>query len=316
MSNTKNKKDLDDYKNIAIKKNFTYILPDIPKNVLSSVEGWKCNSCDYLKKACYSNIQQYNKKGCKNCSTKKLKDYINIAIISGLYTYILNSIPKNTDSYIEGWKCNVCGVVKNSRYKDIYFKVGCMNCSYTKPKTIENYTLIAQENNMTYLPDYIPERSDYSITGWRCNDCGSIRTMRYSNVRQHNGCALCSKSKSEKLCREIFMEIFDTKFPNMRPSFLNGLELDGYNEEKNIAFEYQGKQHYEYTEFYHRNGIEDLYKQQKRDMIKKNLCEKEGIILIIIPCEYSYVDRDRLSEYIIDQVIELYVLNDKKVIFY
>ena len=44
---------------------------------------------------------------------------------------------------------------------------------------------------------------------------------------------------SEKICRKYFEYLFNKPFNRIRPSWLSELELDGYNEELNIAFEYQ-----------------------------------------------------------------------------
>ena len=78
----------------------------------------------------------------------------------------------------------------------------------------------------------------------------------------------------------------DKKFPTIRPEFLKNpetgwpLELDCYNEEMKLAFEFQGVQHYESIR---RFGGEKRFEQQhKKDQLKRELCLKEGIDLIEI----------------------------------
>ena len=62
--------------------------------------------------------------------------------------------------------------------------------------------------------------------------------------------------KNEEYCREIFEDITGKKFPKERPDWLvndktgKKLELDGYCEELKLAFEYDGKQHFENTDFF------------------------------------------------------------------
>ena len=60
-------------------------------------------------------------------------------------------------------------------------------------------------------------------------------------------------------------------------------ELDGYSEKLKLAIEYNGEQHYEFIEFFHRNGPEDLKAQKERDRIKQKLCNDNGIYLIVVP---------------------------------
>lgn len=105
--------------------------------------------------------------------------------------------------------------------------------------------------------------------------------------------------KNETKCREIFEKIFNTSFPTIRPDFLkqsNGyrLELDGYNKDLKLGFEYQGRQHYEYSPYFHRS-YSDFLSQTQRDKLKKQLCQTEGITLIEIPYTVKY---ESLEQYI------------------
>ena len=52
------------------------------------------------------------------------------------------------------------------------------------------------------------------------------------------------------------------------------LELDGYNHKLRLAFEYNGYQHYDYPNVFHKTR-EEFYKQRERDRLKAELCKKE-----------------------------------------
>lgn len=121
-------------------------------------------------------------------------------------------------------------------------------------------------------------------------------------MRGKNGCYKCSKFRSENFCRNIFEKIFDKQFEKNRFKFINKLELDGFNEEIKMAFEYQGKQHFEYMPYFHRNGVSDLEKQKERDKFKRETCAKQGITLIEIPYNFNYNNPSALIDFIFDQL--------------
>ena len=135
---------------------------------------------------------------------------------------------------------------------------------------------------------------------WECY-IGHKFSSTFSSVF-YNGtwCAKCVVYVSEEICRNIFETLFETKFIKCRPEWLGGLELDGYHEELNIAFEYDGKQHHKFMKHFHKTE-DDFKAQQARDAEKDMLCEKEGIILIRIP--YTVRNPD-IADYIRNQLIE------------
>ena len=60
------------------------------------------------------------------------------------------------------------------------------------------------------------------------------------------------------------------------------MELDCYNEDLGLALEYNGSQHYEFPNTFHRTK-DDFIKQLRRDKYKIETCSKEGIYLISVP---------------------------------
>lgn len=139
---------------------------------------------------------------------------------------------------------------------------------------------------------------------WKCSEEGHEwealicnRSAGCNTIREPTGCPLCSQSKNERNCKIIFEKIFNKPFPSNRKVFGNRMELDGYCEELELAFEYNGIQHYKTVPYWHRNG-ETLKKQQERDKLKLKLCEKKEICLIVIP----YFENHRLEAFIRDKI--------------
>lgn len=87
---------------------------------------------------------------------------------------------------------------------------------------------------------------------------------------------------SEYVCRRFFEVIFNVEFPKKHPIWLKGLEFDGYNENLGLAFEYQGRQHYEYIKFFQKT-YNDFLIQVERDKRKEYLSKENKVILFIIP---------------------------------
>jgi hypothetical protein len=100
-------------------------------------------------------------------------------------------------------------------------------------------------------------------------------------------------SSGELACRRHLETKFKASFPKQRPDFLRNpitnqqLELDCYNSSMRLAVEYQGEQHYKYIPHFH--PTRDSFLNQKyRDEIKRDLCQKNNIILIEVP--HSVID--------------------------
>ena len=111
-------------------------------------------------------------------------------------------------------------------------------------------------------------------------------------------------SKGERECRRVLESLFGESFPNTRPMYMQNeitkekLELDCYNEKIGLALEYNGKQHYEYNSFFH-SSYAEFKEQQYRDFMKKSLCDRYGIKLIVVPYTIKLED---IEEYIINDL--------------
>lgn len=116
------------------------------------------------------------------------------------------------------------------------------------------------------------------------------------NLYRENPREQKSGSISETACRMIFQSYTGKFFHSVRPEFLRSprtnrcLELDGYNEELRLAFEYNGIQHYEFPNRFHRT-IDEFKIQQENDRFKEARCRELGIDLIVIP--YTVKDLER-----------------------
>lgn len=96
--------------------------------------------------------------------------------------------------------------------------------------------------------------------------------------------------KGEALMREILSVAVDSQdcVDNARPAFLvnpatgERLEFDRFYPLDRVAFEFNGRQHYEVTEWYSK---EEVAAQRKRDAIKQLICREKKIELVVVRAE-------------------------------
>lgn len=113
-------------------------------------------------------------------------------------------------------------------------------------------------------------------------------------------------SKGEDVCFNAIEKLTNEKFKRqVRPDWLRNpetgrcLELDIYSKKLRIAVEYNGRQHYEYVPFFHKNGKKDLEDQIRRDTYKADTCNKHGVHLITVP--YNIKNKD-IEAYIAERL--------------
>lgn len=131
--------------------------------------------------------------------------------------------------------------------------------------------------------------------------------------------ALCKRDHSHRWVTEALVGSMlkrmlpGNQFVKVRPDFLKypktnrNLELDFYCEELKVAVEYNGRQHYEYIPFFHKNDINNFDRQKRRDIFKRLACEKHGITLINVP--YTIKNED-IYNYIMMEFIKHKIIHE------
>jgi hypothetical protein len=265
----------------------------------------KCNTCGIIFE---QNPQNHlNKCGCPNCTgvlKKTTEQFIKEAILVHGDDYDYTDVEYTArDDYVK-IKCNDCNYTFiQMAYHHLYGN-GCPKCAGNITKTTEQFIKEAKlihgdDYDYTYV-NYINKKTEVLI---KCNECNHTFLQMPRVHKSGSGCPHCLY-KTEKLCINIIEEISGLQFFKTRLKILQYLELDGFNEEYKIALEYNGEQHYIYNPHFHRNDIEDLYKQQHRDALKKELCEQNSIYLIVVP----YFEPN-IKEYIINEYNNYLFLN-------
>jgi len=162
----------------------------------------------------------------------------------------------------------------------------CSECAGNKKKTIEDVKNIIDKLHPEAKLLSIKYEGTHKKLDLICEKGHNFK-ISYSYINSNHWCPTCAGNKGEELVRRVFEDKFKKSFPNVKPKWLINpktnytLQLDGFCEELNLAFEYQGIQHYKYPNHCHKNKKE-FEKQKYRDKIKKDLCKKHNVKLIEI----------------------------------
>jgi len=175
------------------------------------------------------------------------------------------------------WECEN-GHTWEARPNNVKFGTWCPYCS-GKHQTIEDMRILAQDRGGKCLSNqYIKQNSKLT---WECKDGHRWKAVPNS-VKSGSWCPKCKINYGEEIVRIYFESLFNQEFINTRPAWLEGLELDGYNEKLKLAFEHHGKQHYEFIGQFHKN-LKSFENQLERDIKKRNICSSRGVVLIEVP---------------------------------
>jgi len=267
----------------------------------------KCIICNKKFLSSYNRVS--SGRGCSDCygNTKKTyEDYIKVAEINNVKIIddiTINNIPYSKNKFKV--ECNKCKNIFLTSYFYLSRNHTCFNCAHNM-KTYEDYINLSKNKKYEFVnltKDNIPKSTSSTIET-KCNICNKIWFGRYYDLLNGCGCPNCCSRKGEKLLRCVFSILFKNIFIKVRPTWLKTLEtkrpleLDGYCEKLNLAFEYNGLQHYRIIKKY-KMTEEDLNKRKLYDKIKSIKCKERGINLIIINVFKKFT-----IDYIYDSIIK------------
>ena len=192
----------------------------------------------------------------------------------------------------QGWPKNLILLVKRQS-----------NNKKSKSELLNELSLLAQERGGTLLTTQWSKATDlYEFEDM----AGDKFFMSATNVR-------AGKWKNpgqmvESACKQIFEHLFQQPFEKTKEVLTPkrtgrhfALELDGYNEQLKIAFEYQGHQsHWDPT-------FSSYSKVSARDNFKVSFCKNNNIDLIVIPrIDKHFYSSTYLYDFVLKKIEEYY----------
>ena len=160
----------------------------------------------------------------------------------------------------------------------------CPFCANKASHTISDVQKAAEKHGGICLSKIY--RGKHEKYEFKC-DRGHKWRATYNSVDRGTWCPDCSVGKIESLVREYLASTLDLKLVKCRPDWLHTedgkkLELDGFDEQKKIAFEYQGE-HHSCDEFRYK-GTKKISREEvvRRDKFKADRCQEIGVKLIVI----------------------------------
>jgi hypothetical protein len=169
----------------------------------------------------------------------------------------------------------------------------CPHCAHNHPLYLNDITELGKQYGLALLSKEYVRASDKLL--WKCQD-DHVFDACWNSIQNGSGCPYCHSGVKEAKCRFIFEESFKAKFPQTRKALGNHYQLDGYNDDLKVAFEYQGEQHYQ-PAWYHKKHPESFRKLQEIDQKKRARCAELDIAYVEIPYWKSETD-EQLKDFI------------------
>lgn len=226
----------------------------ISKNKQYNIQiHYYCSECN---NEAYSGLYNFNKKlvyGCKKCNAK-----------------LINRITK-TSLYLQHKKeDNLSHGIYTKTSLDIFREKRLLELkNELEAKGLKLESSFIRENTHHYFNISCEFNHISKIKGYKCPDEFFCRQC-FPNV-----------SYGEEALRRIVERHYNVEFKNVRPDWLKGkknnLELDCYNDDLKLAFEFNGITHYKPI-----YGIKRFKIQCENDLIKQRKCAENGVKLYII----------------------------------
>ena len=244
--------------------------------------------------------------GCVYCTgryktTSEIIKEINNSNIELLSEYTGNEKPIKC-------KCNICNYEWTTQPKILITnKSGCPKCG--KEKAVKNETKSKEQfiYEMSLIDPDIEILGDYKNTHTKikckCRRCDNIWYGFPANLLNKSaGCSNCSISNGEKTLLNTLQKLHIHFIPQYQINdgiHKRPLRFDAFDFKNNIAYEYNGEQHYYPVDFAGK-GDEWANKQfvfsQERDLAKINYCCHNNIQIVIIP----YWQKNNMDNFILN----------------
>lgn len=262
---------------------------------------WRCNTCGREWRARAAGLV-YHGYFCGSCAQKRRWEQdanrVRIADAQSLARskgglFLSGEFRSSQENYL--WRCR-CGHEWMTSYSDVKVGHWCPECGKKKIGEALSYT---REEINALAQSLGGELIDMNYKGghvshlFRCANGHEFKkrpqNLTRTNHLARSWCPKCSRrlNISEEICRAILETAFGRRFPNTFPgewlqnSRSRKMQLDGYCADLQLAFEYQGEQHFEEVALF--NNQLTLDDRIKDDILKAWLCQEHGIKLVCIP---------------------------------
>lgn len=179
-------------------------------------------------------------------------------------------------------------------------------CPFCNNSILNKFSFLEKANkkhNNKYQYHHIPDDIDsHSYIDIFCSNHNGYFKQRVCNHLRGSGCNICcyttNKSKGEiriaeylKLNNIKFVKEFTIKNETRKRSYVR---FDFYLPDYNLMIEFDGKQHYIYSE--HFGSIDVFHRLRANDFYKNQYCKEHNIRLIRIP-QYLFHKIDEIINY-------------------
>jgi hypothetical protein len=270
------------------------------KSAISSLHC-VCLRCGYHCRSSYNSLQQQNA-GCRRCSKKLRPDDEEIRSsclgldLEWFGTYL------DVDAAL-GCTCLRCGNPSGASWTSV--KNGWRRCKVCSHKSKPSSDIVRKACTDNCL-DWDGVYKNYSTPlNCVCRTCHNECHPSYAGLQQgQGGCLTCSSFRSERKLRKLLEDETDLKWPSSRPKWLKATtckgrcprQIDCYNANYGIAFEFHGEQHYKEKSYYNQKvshhsdrSIHQVFlRQQARDAYLRKMCAKQRVALYEVDCRWDW----------------------------
>lgn len=258
----------------------------------------------------WSHLKSYTY-GCSYCSGRGKTNEDIIPLIKNkdvelISEYLGNEKPINC-------RCRKCGNKWTTLPKVLITNgSGCPKCGKEKAikaetKTKEQFIKDLEKANphIEVIDEYVNTHTKIKC---KCKIDGTIWFAYPANLLNNSaGCPYCTVSIGERILLDTLKKLkinFIPQYTIKDCKFILNLKFDAFDIDNDIAFEYNGEQHYYPIDFAGKGkewAEQEFSKTIARDNAKIEYCNNNNIPIIIVP----YWEKNNMENYIVDELNKL-----------